>query len=237
MVQLIPVIDLKSGIVVHAKRGLRQHYAPLKTALCASNKVTDVIQDFLKLHPFTIIYIADLDAIMGTGNHQALIQHVLQQYPHITFWVDQGFQAMPSLLSTFKNYQAVLGSESYDESNVEGLKTFQNNFILSLDFSNEDQPLGANVLFNHPSWWTKKTIVMTLARVGSDLGVDINKLKNYQQLNPTINWVASGGIRSIEDILVLKKIGVKYALCASALHNGMITTKNLENFQAKKYPE
>ncbi|MCK4492630.1 MAG: nickel transporter [Methylococcales bacterium] len=228
--QLIPVIDLKSGIAVHAKRGLRQHYAPLKTALCASNKITDVIQAFLKLHPFSIIYIADLDAIMGTGNHHALIQYVLQQYPHIIFWVDQGYQATPSLLSTFKNYQAVLGSESYDESNVEALKTVQDNFILSLDFSSEDQPLGANVLFNHPSYWTKKTIIMTLARVGSHLGVDVDKLQYYQTLNPIIHWVASGGVRSVEDILALKKIGIKYALCASALHNQKISRSDFAKF-------
>ncbi len=230
MVQLIPVIDLKGGIVVHAKRGLRQHYAPLKTALCASHNVADVIQAFLKLHPFTIIYIADLDAIMGMGNHQALTQQLLQKYPQITFWIDQGYQATPSLLSTFKNYQAVLGSESYDKSNVEVLKTFQDNFILSLDFSSEDQPLGANVLFNQPRWWTKKTIVMTLARVGSNAGVDVDKLKYYQQLNPTINWVASGGIRSIEDVLALKEIGIKYALCASALHDQKISGDDFIKF-------
>jgi phosphoribosylformimino-5-aminoimidazole carboxamide ribotide isomerase len=228
--QIIPVIDLKNGISVHAKQGQRHHYQGVKTPLCPSNKVTDIIDDFLNIHSFDIIYLADLNAIMNTGNHQVLIKKLLKKYPQIMFWVDQGYQKTASPLSQFKNYCAVLGSESYPENTLETLKTIQNNFILSLDYSSEDQPLGAKALFSDPSWWTAKTIVMTLARVGSSLGVDIDKLHYFQQLNPKIDWVASGGVQSVKDVLALKKIGVQYVLCASALHYKKITRCDFKQF-------
>ena len=59
--QLIPVLDIKDGIVVHAKLGLRTQYAPIQSPLCASSAVVDVINAFLALAPFKIVYIADLN--------------------------------------------------------------------------------------------------------------------------------------------------------------------------------
>lgn len=226
--QLIPVIDIKKGLAVHAKLGLRADYQPLNTPLCPSSKITQVINCFLSIHDFKIIYLADLDAIIGFGNNQILIKKLLQTYPNIIFWVDSGYQQQPSLLANFNNYQTVLGSESYSDNVLNYLKSFEKNFILSLDFSAQGEPLGSKQLFNKQDSWTPQIILMMLARVGSGQGVDCDKLIYYQQLNPKIEFIASGGIRSIDDIFSLKKIGIKKVLCATALHNKMISSAEIQ---------
>jgi len=235
--QLIPVIDIKKGLVVLAKLGLREHYQPLNTALCPSSEITQVIDCFLTLYDFKIIYLADLDAITGTGNNQKLIKKLLLIYPKIIFWVDSGYQQQPTLLANFNNYQTVLGSESYSDNALNNLKSFKKKFILSLDFSAQGEPLGSKQLFNQQDLWTPQIILMMLARVGSSEGVDCDKLIYYQQLNPKIEFIASGGIRSIEDVFSLKKIGIKKILCATALHNKMISSTDIQKLEAKKYPE
>jgi phosphoribosylformimino-5-aminoimidazole carboxamide ribotide isomerase len=231
MIHLIPVIDLKNGIAVHAKLGLREKYLPLKTPLCGSCVVEDVIDAFLTLYPFKIIYLADLNSIMRQGNHEKLIQHLVSYYPHIIFWVDSGYQAHPSSLINFDNYQPVLGSECYSEAQLSALALFEKKFILSLDFSAQQQPLGALCLFNEPTLWSEKVIVMTLSRVGSGIGVDSEKLQHFQRMNTQTTFVAAGGIRDKNDIMLLKTLGIEYALCASALHLGTINRKILENIQ------
>ena len=235
--KLIPVIDIKKGLAVHAKLGLREDYQPLKTALCPSSKITQVIDCFLTVYGFKIIYLADLDAITGFGNNQALIKKLLQMYPKITFWVDSGYQQQPASLAYFNNYQTVLGSESYPDNVLNNLNVFKKNFILSLDFSAQGKPLGSDKLFSDQDLWTSKIILMTLARVGSGKGVDLDKLIYYQQLNPKVEFIASGGICSIDDVFVLKKIGIKKVLCATALHNKTISSTEIQKLEAKKYPE
>ncbi|MDQ7089303.1 MAG: HisA/HisF-related TIM barrel protein [Methylococcales bacterium] len=235
--KIIPVIDIKQGVAVHAKLGLRQHYQPLKTPLCHSYNVTEVIQCFLQLHPFTVIYLADLDAILDEGDNDALIETLRQHYPNITFWVDRGFQASPSSLSVFSHYQTVLGSESYGEDKVSYLKNFEKEFILSLDFSANGESLGAKQLFYEQDLWPKKIILMTLGRVGSYQGVDLDLLMRYQRLNSKIELIASGGVRGITDLFALQKIGIHAVLCASALHNKAISSRAIKKLQAKKYPE
>jgi phosphoribosylformimino-5-aminoimidazole carboxamide ribotide isomerase len=227
--QLIPVLDLKNGVVVHAKLGCRDQYLPMQSPLCASCVLEDVIGAFLNLHPFKIFYLADLNAITGNGNHERLIGQLLKKHPQIMFWVDSGYQAQPSIFFAQPNYQAVLGSESYADDNLAALLRFEKNFILSLDFSTQ-QPLGSARLFSDERLWPEKIIVMTLARVGSNAGVDIEKIHYYQQLAHEKTVIAAGGIRDKYDVFALKKIGISAALCASALHSGAITSVDFALF-------
>lgn len=224
---LIPVIDLKDGVAVHARLGLRDQYLPLHTPLCPSFVVEEVIAAFLNLYPFKIIYLADLNAITRQGDNDKLIQQLLQNHPEITFWIDSGYQARPAKFVGLSNYQPVLGSECYGDNQLAALNLFEKNFILSLDFSAGQQPLGAKQLFENVDLWSEKVIVMTLSRVGSGAGVDIEKLQHFQGLSRSATLVASGGIRDKADLLALKNISIEYALCASALHAGTIGAAEL----------
>ena len=88
--QIIPVIDLMRGQVVHAKRGNRKHYQTLQSTLCSSHHPLAVVAALLKLYPFNTIYIADLDAILGLSDHTEIIKQISRAYPAVNFWLDCG---------------------------------------------------------------------------------------------------------------------------------------------------
>ena len=62
---VIPVIDIKNGQVVHAQGGRRDSYRPIRTPLSPTSAPADVAAGLLRLAPFRNLYIADLDAIEG----------------------------------------------------------------------------------------------------------------------------------------------------------------------------
>ncbi len=217
--KIIPVIDLKDGLVVHAHLGLRDQYQPIHTLLCQSAELFKVMTAFLTLADFECFYIADLNAITGSGHHQALIAELLKSYPQKTFWIDSGYQ-------TFKDYAdnhlPVLGSECYSEDQVFELKAFEKRFILSLDYG-QSGALGATSLFSDQSLWPETIIIMTLNRVGSQQGPDLEILTTFCKRYPKQGFVAAGGIRHNEDLQSLKQIGIQQSLVASALHSGDIS--------------
>lgn len=227
---IIPVIDLKDGVVVHAKQGQREHYAPISSPLCSSSDLDRVITAYLSLHAFTTFYIADLNAIAGDHCHQALLGRLLDQHPHLTFWIDSGFQSAPTLYQQYANYWPVLGSESYTAENYIHLARFQKRYILSLDFS-ATMPLGATEIFTSPTIWPKHVILMTLQRVGSNHGPDFEKLHEFMQNFPEHQFIAAGGIRHASDVNALNQMGVHSALLASALHAGAISATELQVLQ------
>lgn len=219
--QVIPVIDLKDGVVVHARQGKRESYLPIHTDLCPSADISEVIGAYLKLYDFQIFYIADLNALEQQGDHRALIHAVAERFSERIFWLDSGLCAGPAHGNPPENIRTVLGSESLRDDSVNLLETYAKDFILSLD-SVGTRRLGAESLFTTPSHWPNDMIIMTLERVGSGSGPDLERLAAFCKNHPGKNFIAAGGIRNLGDLLELKKIGIHQALVASALHSGAI---------------
>ncbi|MFU8788632.1 MAG: HisA/HisF-related TIM barrel protein [Methylobacter sp.] len=234
--KIIPVIDLKNGVVVHAKQGNRQHYQPLHSDLCPSSDIDRVIKAFLGIYPFDTFYIADLNAITRQGDHNDLIIKMLTRFPDITFWIDSGYQKYHQSPRFPDNALPILGSESYQNETLADIKAYKNNFILSLDYANS-AALGAESLFSDDTFWPQNIIIMTLERVGSNFGPDLGKLAEFCRQYPDKNFIAAGGVRHKQDLVALDEAGIHQALVASALHNGSIKTENIVNRQAKKYPD
>lgn len=222
--QIIPVIDLKNGQVVHAKQGQRAHYQPITSRLSTSSNAHDIVAGLLALYPFPTIYIADIDAIQHTGSHAELIAYLCQQYPHIYWWVDSGNTLMPSL----PNCHMVIGSECI--ANMETYDALRektgDECVLSLD-SLDGKALGLTELHTQPALWPKRVICMSLNAVGSGHGADLPRIRSLQSLNPAAAVYAAGGIRNSTDLTHLKAQGVAGALVATALHQGHITGSDI----------
>ncbi|MBK8817456.1 MAG: nickel transporter [Methylococcaceae bacterium] len=233
--QIIPVIDLKQGLVVHARQGLRDDYKPVQSQLCQSPQIFDVLNSFWSIYDFSIYYIADLDAITQQGDNSKLIAEVIQSYSDIVFWVDSGYPLYENAFRHVGNYLPVLGSESFREDTIDQIRNLQNRFLLSLDYSMSGR-MGATSLFLDKTLWPEHIIIMTLARVGSNIGPDFDLLTNYRKQHPEKRIIAAGGIRHSADILALEKIGVNSALVATALHNGTLSKGDISFLQTKKYP-
>ncbi|GAB4256379.1 MAG: HisA/HisF-related TIM barrel protein [Methylomicrobium sp.] len=200
--------------------------------LCNTAEIRHVIDGFLTLHDFRTIYLADLNAIVDNETlHENLIDTLLSEYPHVTFWIDAGFDITSKKYYDAPNFIPVLGSESInDESNLLPAKRVKD-FVLSLDFSTQGE-LGPKRLFERSDYWPQRVAIMTLAHVGSDLGPDFEKLKHYRTAFPDRDIIAAGGVRNKQDLLELKNIGIGYTLIASALHAGQLTAQDIDELES-----
>ncbi len=88
--EVIPVIDLKDGVVVHARMGMRSAYAPIETPLSPTSRPNDVARGLLSIFPFGTFYVADLDAIENKGDNNAALRQLSVEFPDLVFWVDAG---------------------------------------------------------------------------------------------------------------------------------------------------
>src|SRR6476661_3097092 len=95
--EIIPVIDLMHGQVVHARLGQRQHYQPMQSSLCGSSTPIDIINALLELYPFEQLYIADLAAIQGLSNHFKADQAIQKAFPQLEVWLDSGIANISDL--------------------------------------------------------------------------------------------------------------------------------------------
>lgn len=231
MMQLIPVIDLLNGMVVHAKKGDRNNYQPIQSALCHSSEPIDVVNALLELYPFERIYIADLDAITGQGSHLDTIKCIQAQHPTLEIWLDAGIRnANNLLLWSNLNLTHVIGSESihstHDLSEISA--HLNRNFILSLD-SNQSGFLGCADLQTNTGLWPENVILMSLAQVGANQGANLELLEKFKRYSKEFNLYAAGGVRNIDDVTILKQLGIYGALLASALHSKQISADEIRS--------
>ena len=73
--RVVPVMDLLGGQAVHAIKGEREQYRPVKSVLCGTSDPLDLARAFRDTLGLDEVYVADLDAIRGHGEtcHRELI--------------------------------------------------------------------------------------------------------------------------------------------------------------------
>ena len=228
--QVIPVIDLKGGQVVHAKGGNREAYPPLVSRLCQGSTPMAVVGGYLKLFSFTSLYVADLDAIEQEGDNDRALFEIRRAYPGLDLWVDRGVSSVEAARDWLETGlgRVVIGSESQKDHRLLEVLTRDKaaSIILSLDFRGE-QFLGPDSLLERSDLWPPMVIVMTLARVGGQAGPDLERLKFVRGLAENRKVFAAGGLRDAEDLLPLKQAGATGILVASALHDGRLKASHL----------
>jgi phosphoribosylformimino-5-aminoimidazole carboxamide ribotide isomerase len=222
--EVIPVIDLKDGVVVHARMGMRSAYAPIETPLSPTSRPNDVARGLLSIFPFETFYVADLDAIENKGNNNAALRQLSVEFPDLVFWVDAGIadvhRAKRWLEAGFGHL--VLGSETQRDSELIRYLCRDNRTILSLDFRG-DAFLGPAALLKEWDIWPINVIVMTLARVGSASGPDMDRLTTIKSRVVNRQVYAAGGVRDANDLALLARVGIAGALVATSLHDGKLT--------------
>lgn len=229
--QIIPVIDIRNGAVMRARAGERESYRPIASPLAATSAPSDVVAGFLTLHRFQRIYVADLDAIEGSGDNRHEIEALIERFPAMRFMVDAGATSLD--WRGVARVECVIGSESLRD--IESLRARKDDadVVLSLDFR-DDVFLGPDALNDCADLWASQVIVMTLARVGVGDGPDFDRLANIIERAGDRRVYAAGGVRDARDLAQLEKIGAAGALVATALHDGALKRADLECFNAMR---
>lgn len=213
--------------MVHARAGERDRYRPLSgSRLVASAEPVSVVEALLALHSFPALYVADLDAIRDRGDHLALLYDLGERHPELSLWIDAGIatEAWLRELLAIPGLRPVLGSESQRDPDLleRACALAPDRVLLSLDWRGEEalDPAG---LGEHPELWPEDVIVMTLGRVGTGSGPDLARLEEVREVAGSTRRVwAAGGVRGLEDLLLLREHGIAGALVATALHDGRL---------------
>jgi len=225
---IIPVIDIYQGQVVHAVRGQREHYQPVRSGLCAGSDPSTIVQAILNVYSFTTLYIADLDSIRDNTGNRRVIDQLQQQFPQLAFWLDAGKYKKEDLMGTYQDsITQVIGSETgVTPDMLRDLTAYVPELVLSLDFK-EGVFSGDTRLLQQPEIWPENIIIMNLARVGLSEGPDIELLYKTNALSAGKNIYMAGGIRNVTDLQMLENTGVAGVLIATGLHTGQITRQDI----------
>lgn len=233
--KLIPVIDLMQGQVVRAVRGNRQAYQPIVSRLCASSDPVTVAKALCEHCATRQLYVADLDALLGKPTQMAILRSLLESMPGLELWLDAGFASAGAaqtlrtgLGAAGQQVVAVFGSESLaSRAELErcfvgaGAQGNASESVLSLD-RRDGQRLDAAGCWDAPALWPKRVIVMTLERVGSGAGPDLDTLGEVRLKSPGTYIVGAGGIRNEGDLARARDAGAEAWLVASALHDARL---------------
>jgi phosphoribosylformimino-5-aminoimidazole carboxamide ribotide isomerase len=237
-VRVVPVIDLKGGVAVHAVRGERERYRPLRSGLVAGADpvaVTRAVRDGLGLDE---LYVADLDAIAGGVGHGALVAALARE---ARVMLDAGATepAAVAALLDLGVARVIVGTESLP--GIDALRRLRAALpdaplVVSLDLRagrtlSPDPALAAlgpaDALARLAAAGADEAIVLDLARVGSGEGPDVALLAALRARCPEVALLAGGGVRDTADLRALAAAGAAGALVATALHSGAIGAREL----------
>jgi phosphoribosylformimino-5-aminoimidazole carboxamide ribotide isomerase len=225
---LIPVIDLLKGQVVRGVRGDRQAYRPIESALCASSDPCAVARILVDHCAARQLYVADLDALMGGRAQHPVLAALLEALPGVELWLDAGFAdaaEAAALVSQLAPHTArivpVFASESL--RSADALDDCRRQFgsagaVLSLD-RRDGQRLDPAGCWDAVARWPQRVIVMTLERVGSGAGPDLETMAELHAKAPATTLIGAGGVRTEADLARARDAGARAWLVASALHD------------------
>jgi HisA/HisF family protein len=229
-VQIVPVIDLKGGVVVHARRGRRDEYAPLRSPLVEGCEPVAVARALCAICRTTTLYAADLDALAGGPVDEVTLAALAGASEP---WVDAG-ATTPGRAAALRRAgvaRNVIGTESLPAGppvNPSGIPPvvlsvdLRDGRLISPDPELADRP-PADAAPLARSLHVDELLVIDLARVGSGSGPPLEAVAQLAGALPGVAIYAGGGVRDDDDLRALESVGAAGALVATALHEGKLT--------------
>ena len=248
--QILPVLDLLNGRVVHGIQGQRESYQPITSQLTAGSAALEIARAIRSAFGFHSFYVADLNAIQHAkdGSRDQTNATVLREL------IADGFQLMvdAGIRTTADANTVTSTGASFVIAALETLPGPQvlreivaqlgtQSIVFSLDLQR-----GEPLVSGDDSAWPRdpfaiaeqalacgcrKMIVLDLNGVGANDGVPT--IDFCQQLRARFHHddfevITGGGVRGIADLRALSEAGIDGCLIASAIHNGSITPRELE---------
>jgi phosphoribosylformimino-5-aminoimidazole carboxamide ribotide isomerase len=238
--KIIPVIDILNGTAVHAIRGERKKYQPLRSVLCRSADPLDIASTFESLG-FKSLYLADLDAILGKPANFSLFQRIVAK-TGLELMVDAGIADVTKAKRVLETgvTKIIIGSETLGSLDFlnRTVKAFgEDKVVVSIDLR-EGRVLSRSVAVKSMDVlsFAKKlvkasiiqVILLDLDRVGTEYGINSAVLEDILE-KTSLEVFVGGGIKGIQELEELRKLSVSGALIATILHNGKLKIDELKS--------
>lgn len=230
MFRIIFVLDLLDGKAVHAIKGERSKYRPVHgSVLCDSAAPLDIVSSVKPVE----VYIADLDKLQGRGDNFELTGLVSE---NTATMVDIGVENMDDInKATEISGTVVVGTETASLDLIKkAAQKFGKRINVSVDIKNGRVLTKDTGLMLEPEELVRMLndydigdiIILDLDRVGTGMGIDTDFLKRLVEIS-IHSILLGGGVKDMNDIYALEKIGVRGALVATAVHNGNIPVEGV----------
>lgn len=246
LMRIIPVIDLKGGLVVRGVAGRREEYRPIVSQIASAPSPKAVAQAFVQSFGFNHVYVADLDAIGGQSPDFAAYEQIAAC--GLTPWIDAGIGTAGEAMQLRSGTPSIIsGLESLDsleelQEIVAGCGT--DRIIFSLDLKS-GQPITSIAAWQalSPAQIAAaaidrgicRMIVLDLADVGVSRGTGtLDLIRRLRAVHPQLEITAGGGVRGVADLRQMAEAGCNAALVASALHDGRITPDEVRWLQGNR---
>jgi phosphoribosylformimino-5-aminoimidazole carboxamide ribotide isomerase len=237
--KVIPVIDVLNGVAVHAVRGERSRYQPLRSVLCGSVDPAAVALTFESLG-FKSLYMADLDAILGKSTNFAVYKQIRAK-TGLNLMVDAGVSTVADAekLLKFGVTKIVAGTESLPALDTVNqlIETFgENRVLVSIDLKGGKVMSVSETIGSMSAVLLAQTlqergvaqiILLDLDRVGTERGANLRVLEAVLR-KTKLEVLVGGGIKGFEELTKLKTLGASGVLVATALHNGKLKIDRLK---------
>lgn len=239
--RLLPVLDLRRGLVVHARGGRRKNYQPLSSCWSAQahypNQLAQALHSKLGC---TSLYVADLDALEGRPDQHDLIASLVQS--GLKLWLDAGIPSAEQVCQWLACgvERVIVASETLPSLTVlaEIAQCFDHRrIIVSLDFIEGRFRIPFEIGLHDlvvcgSSLGLLNYILLDTAHVGGNDGPWGLKLcLELKRRYPSLFLITGGGVRHREDLDLLAQADVDVVLVATALHEGRLKSDDL-----LKYP-
>jgi len=236
--KIFPAIDLKNGRCVRLLKG-------------DFNQVTEYNSDpieqaiIFKSKKLNFLHIVDLDgAETGKQLNQEIIKEILK-ISDISIQVGGGIRSIEKIENMLNMGVArvIVGTAIFNGDFLTDLeKNFESKqIVLALDFKIQNQ---IPTIFTH-GWqdnsntslhdflnnhlFFKNILATDISLDGAMEGPNFDVYKEILELFPALNLIASGGIRSLEDLNKLKVLNLKEAVVGKAIYEKNISLVDLSN--------
>jgi phosphoribosylformimino-5-aminoimidazole carboxamide ribotide isomerase len=228
-VQLIPAIDIMGGVVVRLRRGNENavtRYDAEGTPLELARLWCEQGAEYL--------HMVDLDAVLGRGNNGEIVKAVIDDVG-VPVQVGGGIRSLESArgLLDLGAGRIVLGSMALEDPDSVAVLLDEYNrgrVVVALDHRRGVVLKGG---WKEPTGWKLETALCEFVARGVEwfLVTDVNRdgamegpnLETYSRIKGEASIIASGGVRSIEDLLRLRETGIEAAVVGRALYEGRFT--------------
>lgn len=236
--KVIPVADLMKGRMVHAVRGRRKEYTPVRGVLGTGELPLSVCEHLEKSLGLIDLYVADLDAIEGRGDNRRLIAE-LARSTNLDVVLDAGTSDLAAARDCLGLGvdRVVIGTETIEdlEEAAKIARQLRRSSIASLDMRgpavlsrnptlSAAGPVDAAVLLDELGF--RELILLDLSRVGTMGGPDTGLVSAVVD-RISADVIVGGGVRNADDLAALNDLGIAGCLLGSALHSGAIGSKEL----------